>query len=580
MPTGRLEQFEGVFSRLFSVLSSLGQHVLDRHSFRATICAAALIGFLYGALVDPLWSEAVEFGQVWAGTVKYDPCNTWYPAVLFSPSLQITLPGLLLSAGLDPWYLSMLFTGLFCATAFAAVSAATFCFSSSAALALCAPFVPLASAYAARALGVPKAISLARVLLDRHAYPVDFPVGYWQFGQTGLYLALLSMALIAAGRYRSGAFFGGLLTGVHLVWAVAFVLAAVPAVQRMSWRSTRIFMANFSAAVILVLGLVGLSHWVFPPRVDTLCTSTQMASPTLNSAANPSSKEGGPLRSPFFVHNPLFADTTWPLAAAVKFFLPDVLLVLAAVAWMTVAYRRGADRDWGLTLLVMAAVPIGAAALFKLVEELDPTFYVLAWLDPRLPSLVLRLIVTRWLNLSSVLLPIVALSTLFILTQGYRLWWTAGLAALFAVSVLVFTAGALAQHRFLGRDEFSPLAAVAREDTGQLIISPGVVGTKGFNPQLRTGRAIIVSTSYVPTMSVVSDDRHTKIAVFCYPDYSRSIYEFFDKVRPCFEGRSEDEWRLVAQKLPATGLITPSDWRVSLPLAATAGGFNYYRLPQ
>ncbi len=496
MLSGWRKQFEDALASLVSALSSFGHDTLDRRSFRATICAAALIGFLYGALVDPLWSEAVEFGQVWAGTVKYDPCNTWYPVVLSSPSLQITL------------------------------------------------------------------------LLDTHGYPVKFPVSYFQFGQTGLYLALLPMALIAAGRHRSGAFFGGLLTGVHLVWAVALILAALPAVLRLGVRNARISIGVFLAAAILALSLQWAGNAVFPSRVDALCTSRNAAAD-----ASPSGKNSAPLRNTFTAHNLLFAGAASPLTAAVHFFEPDVLFALVAAVWIFVTYRRG-NRDPGTSLLIMASVPISAAALFKLVEELDPTFYVLAWLDPRLPSLVLRLIVTRWLNLSSVLLPILALSTLFILTRSYRSWWMAGLATLFAVSMLKFAADAVFKHRFLGRDQFSPLVAVAREDAGQLIISPGVVGTKGFNPQLRTGRAIIVPG----TIKVVDPDRGA-IAVFCYTDYSLPFAEFYSNVRPCFEKRAVDEWEVIAAKVPATGLIAPSDWRLSLPVAATGGGLNYHRLP-
>src|SRR5437762_2218833 len=112
-------------------------------AFVVTIAISALLGALYGALVEPLWSEAVEFGQAWGGLVAYTASNPWYQIIVRDPSLQITVPALMLLAGMKPWSASLVMTGFFGASAFSAISAATYAFSRHLFLAICAPLLLL-----------------------------------------------------------------------------------------------------------------------------------------------------------------------------------------------------------------------------------------------------------------------------------------------------------------------------------------------------------------------------------------------------------------------------------------------------
>jgi hypothetical protein len=69
-------------------------------------------------------------------------------------------------------------------------------------------------------------------------------------------------------------------------------------------------------------------------------------------------------------------------------------------------------------------------------EEFDPDFVFLSLIDHRLPQLVMRAILPRWLNLSSLLVPVLALSLLAVLAREKRSWLAALGLTVFLVLIL------------------------------------------------------------------------------------------------------------------------------------------------
>ena len=209
------------------------------------------MGVLYGVFVRPLWSESVEFGQVWAGMVQYETTNPWYSTIVSAPSLQITIPALLLLAGFDPWHLSLVSTAFFCAIAFSATAAAGYAYSRHWGLSVCIPLLLLTYGFA-----------------NSHGYPVLFPVNYFQFGQTGQYLALLALALAACGWPLAAGFFGGLLAGAHAVWCAAFAIGAFRSLPGCSRGSSRGLLLRSSFPWPRALLLQGFGESVMPPKLQ------------------------------------------------------------------------------------------------------------------------------------------------------------------------------------------------------------------------------------------------------------------------------------------------------------------------
>ena len=516
---------------------------------------------------------------------------------------------------------------------------------------------------------------------NSHGYPVIFPVFYFQFGQTGQYMALLALALAACGWPLAAGFFGGLLAGVHAVWCAAFAIGAFPIIAWFQPRQlTRLALA-FVISVTGALLLQGFGESVMPPRLQLsvppipagagstpiksmlASASSDQSSPrnetlmaeTGTSSANQTPASPEPKkkrRTTYQGHNILFSDAPSPLQAAFDFFLPEIVFaaLLAAYFFALGGTTRANDVHFfdGYRLSAMAAIPIGAVILFKLIEELDPDLALLGAVDPRIPYFLMRAILPRWLNLSSLLIPILALSLLAVLAREKRSWLAAiGLAAFLIVVVIksravgivsqwflvpdlltgstwisfaqallplilvavimarlpghrspgmargpsVIVAAALAflfvakvahlavpayaEQRYRGSDAADALVAEAKRDSGALIIAPEVHATRGFNPQLRTGRAMLPPLY----LNIYDQEARKIIAVFCYTDRYLPFAEFYANIRPCFENRPPREWAVVRREARATGLITPDTWRLKIPVATSSGGFSYYRLP-
>ncbi|MDB5825054.1 MAG: hypothetical protein JWR21_3758 [Herminiimonas sp.] len=598
---------------------------------------AAVLGGLYGVFVHPFWAaEAVEFGQAWAGLVKYEK-SSWGEIMFADPSLQITVPALLLLAGIDFWILSVIATAFFCATSFSAVAAASFAFNRNIALSIATPLLLLSYSF-----------------VNSHGYTVLYPVATSQFGQTGLYLTVLGLSLLACGWPIAAGVVGGVLGGAHAVWCACFVVSAFPITAWLQSKSLTRLLTSFVLALLAALALLHYGNSMMP-------TKGQYQPPPVPQEERIKDFSSDRIRATS--HNVLLADAPTPIWAAGTFFLPSIFFVLLSFSFYFANQNAISSNNlsfmYAKRLMAIVALPVVLIFLFKIVEELDPHFYSLSVLHKRLPDLVLRAIFNRWLNLTTLLIPIMTVSLLAILVRdklsrvgaigliallGYATlrpyWWivpvqeannvlllpkafssaftvadipwlgkaiflsvifgclmveakneknnggrfgkylsmfvTASLVAcvIFKLVQLTHTGylNAFFKHRFSSADVYDALAAKAKVDNGPIIISSGVLGA--FYPQLRTGRPMIVPS----ILKVYDKASHTRIDVFCNADPMLPLPEFYDKIKPCFENRPPWEWDVIERETSATGLITPDSWKLKINPTISGGGLTYYRI--
>lgn len=608
---------------------------------------AALLGILYGVFVSPFWSEPVDFAQVWAGLIDYNK-SPWGGPIFDVPSLQITIPALLLLIGFPVWPLCLAATGFFCALSFSAVTAASFAFTRNSALSL-----------------IFSLMLLSYIFSYSHGYPVGYPVGYWQFGQTGQYFALLGLSLLACGWPIAAGIVGGLLGGVHFVWCVGFVIAAFPIAAWLQSKIFKPFVFSFTTTLFFSMILMHYGNSVMPAREHYKYIFPSIPVSAVTNAKIVSDKESlqsvkkttkididikrnkqlNPFQNKVWRgHNVIFSDAALALNAAFAFFLPEIIFVLLCLSFYCVQRTSmTADSDkfiYARRLLAMVVIPLVAAGLFQFLEQMDPSFHVLSLLNQQLPGLAQRAIINRWLNLSLLLIPIMTFSLLIILIRDKRSWMAViGLIMIFkfirdnsywffipqlqsnnllAVELfsvasifyclialkkpifnsalvknsqmlivifvgLFFFNGKMSQlihsaidnRKFTGSDSADSLVATAKGHSGPILLSPGVVGNGGFNPQLRTNRPIIVPGN----INVYDQATKTIIEVFC--SWNQPTFEeFYAKVQPCFESRSSRQWAVISKEMQATGLITPDTWKLKIVPTITGGGFSYYHLAE
>lgn len=423
-----IERRESIHSSLYSRGIQTAYHwlncyagffSLDRKSKNTDIWwvigIAVLLGALYGVFVHAVWaSEAVEFGQALAGLVDYEK-SSWGTIMFADPSLQITVPALLLLAGVHFWPLSVVATGFFAATSFSAVAAASFAFNRNIGLSIATPLLLLSYGF-----------------VNSHGYTVLYPVTTSQFGQTGLYLAVLGLSLLACGWPVAAGLVGGMLGGAHAVWCACFVVSAFPITAWLQPESLKRLLASFALALLAALALLHYGNLLMPPKpqyqAPAIPQGTAEPLPKVETITSAPVNHEDQIKDVLpkqriraASHNVLFADAPTPLWAAGTFFLPSIIFILLCFSFYFVDRTAISSNHesflYAKRLMAIVAVPVGLIFLFKIVEEIDPHFYSLSLLNKKLPDLVLRAIFNRWLNLTTVLIPIMTISLLAIFVR-------------------------------------------------------------------------------------------------------------------------------------------------------------------
>ena len=604
------------------------------------VLISSILGALYGSFAAPVWAEAVSFAQAWSGQVDYRH-SPWGNTMFGDPSLQIVIPSLMLKYGMDLWHASQIVCAFFCAVSFAAITACCFLFTR--------------HAVASVAFAI---LLIPYHFIDSHGYPVMYPMSLSQFGQTGQYFCVLAMAALAMGYPRAAGVIGGILAAIHAVWCACFVLAGLPVVilwyRGMLWRLVSFFVICAAAALALqYYGAHSLpAHVLYEgPQVpadaavkekNNLDTAAKRKEDTAvkESARTETPGPAKKTRGTFTGHNTLFSDAPSLWKAVFKFFSPTVLLlVLSLFTWRLFLRQPLPASESHVTdikrFAAMIAIPLLTVTCFKVVEEMDPQFQWLAMVHEKLPDLVLRAIVNRLMNLSTLMIPIVFITMLFLLIRdrcsivalvtlgmivmcGWLASWSVmpfnialkhkiinaaftlalvlsvlgierrylenmrfvkWVPCIFSIAMLAFVVFApvryayhsIKYHTYSSHNDQDEIFTFMQNDPGMLIIG----SDQSYDVQIRTRRPI-----FLPTMVDVYDKTNRKVVhTYCYTDPFLPFAQFYANIKPCFEERSPHEWAVVGRELVATGLLVPDSWKLKIKPTASSGGFNYYHLP-
>ncbi|MSP97726.1 MAG: hypothetical protein EXR29_10985 [Betaproteobacteria bacterium] len=613
-----------------------------------TWIVSGVLGFLYGALASPIWIETVEFGQVIAGLVAYPLNNAWYYEVTSSPTLLTFIPAILLKLGIPEWPLCVAFTGVLASLAFSAVALTSLIFCESALFACLVPLFLLNYGFA-----------------NIHYYPVVFPISLFCFGQFGCFLALLILSLFCLGKTRVATFLLGLMPALHASWAIAGWIGGAALI----WNERRnldtgahfrLFLTGFA----LVLAALWAQNAIFPPQgadagttYDRAVQLSEMKAvrdvwAQRNEDGNPSS------------HNLLIKEAPNPGREFLRYFSSELyVLFFAALAWVWFRpYWLGPRQRLFVGVWAISLAAIGIRAL----DESDRHMTILASIYDYLPYFTQRLIVSRWLNLDLILIPVLVLSVLgYLAIRKHSLF--AVLVLLFGsyviprksswsfvpVSVdagtlrdtiqlvpllllacllvarnqklqslaiearlkierhapemvrrvkglpphlvigLLFVAAFVFANRasvgdivekkaVLGHDRYDALADAARRTSGVLLLAPGLKGVNGFNPQLRTGRAVMVPGPIVikgPNADLAKS-RQANQQIYCLDPFdAKAPFYFTQRLKDCFESRDVAGWQMLRMQHQTTSVLAPDSWKLKLPLEISAAGLSLYNIP-
>jgi hypothetical protein len=160
------------------------------------------------------WQWAVEHAQVLAGLVTYPPDS---PVAIAHARLWSLVPqcgALLLSLGMSEAVLSQILSGLLGLVSFQALALVCYALGRNAVVAIGAPFV----------------ISVSQASNYGIVYPIALLASSHTYGVIGLSLAVLCVALLGVGWYRTGGFLLAMTPAVQVTlgaWTMAIVALAV-----------------------------------------------------------------------------------------------------------------------------------------------------------------------------------------------------------------------------------------------------------------------------------------------------------------------------------------------------------------
>lgn len=594
-----------------------------RRDMRWTLLLAALFGAIYGACVAPVASNILSHAQMLAGLVHYSP-NPWASTLLHNHTLQTTLPALALHAQINSWSIALASSALFCAVSTMAMAATSY----------------IVTRHPLLSLVIPLTLLNYHFTHDPN-FPIAYPLGYFQLSQTGQYLALLALALATTGNLRISGIVGGALMAIDPLWSIGVLCGVFPVIGWLHLKRAERWCVYYAAAAIaaLLLQHAALSALPAPVPYTPPIMSTATATPPAGKAApTPVIR---PLDSPA---QPRLLDAPSPAHATYLFLLPTLscLLLSAGLMFTQRRFPLCIHGSHARLFVYMAAIPIAVALLLKLLEELDPNQFLLTHIDYHLPALYTQAAPLRLLGITNLLAPLLAFSILITLARDAKSWAaTACFILLLALStrgwsliptlqhsttlppaaallcfamgcyllclcsfvprprikahharatclmvallgygsftLVQLVLGVIHHQRFTGHETTTALVRIAKADTGQMLLAPGVEGAHNrFNPQLSTGRSVIP-----PVILEIPDPRSkTPIRVFCHAGTILPRMASPEAVRRCFEKRSASDWQVIAKTVPASGLITPGNWKIKLAKTSSSSGLTYYRLPR
>jgi hypothetical protein len=589
------------------------------------ILGSSLLGAIIGAFCVPTWSAGVESAEVLAGLVRMPFDN---PTYLYHTGVYsfwcIQLSAILLKMGLSAKTISILSSGLECATAFAAISACSLIFFRSVLTAILCPL-------------------LFTLMLHptEHGYAIMYLPSIHVFGQMGMYSALLCLSLLSLGYRRLGLFLLGMLPSIHasialMAWTAALV-GFFPERKKL-WAERKKVLPPFFLGVVFTAVTLAIQKIIFsqpPIPFDHSAIDDLMRAFTLY---------WDPHRHPMLWRN----------------FRVD--LCIFAYAIYRLNYRKNEISEGEKFFLTgitgMTVVAAGYCAIYNLFPQIF------------MGTLINTLLLKRWLNLNTLLMPLLAvtllaklslekrsiiatgalvivilliifgppttlntvdrkvllehwqgghLSSIFIDAFYYkRLYYELGLLIAVALPLmkrlnktysssfvrpvvgifLAFTLGIagwyLAKFKLSDHSNFvlTPASSLALEYSKQRSVKDGILipgpGSEQFI-QLFSHQGVLLDLKGL-TQATYKPSSIVKMEEILNTIYGTSFRNADDRprmedgtdtdgIRDLWEHRSVEEWKKIRQKYNTTVILADSHWKLQLPLFSSKDEFAIYEIP-
>ena len=360
------------------------------------------LGAYWGAFIDLQWNELVEVGLVLSGSIEaYVP---WHAASYFSS--QSVFSALLFKTGIGLDMAAIILSAMTVALAFTSISAVVLIFTDIKAVALLTPILLCKFPF-----------------YNFHYYPVKFPNYNYVFAQIGMYWALLTISLIVLRKTKIAYFLAGILCSIHLMWGVGCILFlmiynVISARDRINKQELLCFSLSIIISLTSFFYFQQLQNQLYERQKIYSATSTQESHSVEKKFINDSDlfkdkkyqvsdahlllSRADQSKSGRSSHNLLLRDSQYPILEGFKFFLPEIsLFFLIYLLSRNQMLERVKKKKFVQTLIILQ----GLLVIYKLIDEVDPSWTLLGSIHPNLVDLMMRAMPHRILNLDSIILP-------------------------------------------------------------------------------------------------------------------------------------------------------------------------------
>lgn len=526
-----------------------------------TLCLSLFLGYVIG-YSRPHLQDAVEQGQILAGTVQYEQTNPWYIYQAKVWNFPSQLAGLGLWLGLTEVQVSLLMSGLIGSVFMCSVALVVLAVTRSIPIALLVPLILFSwTTYG--------------LLTRGYGYPIFIMSRRVTYGMLGMSYMMLILAFFMLKRDRIGFCLLGLSVMMHASLSIWLHLTLLVFIM-LDWRNfPQWFKKGLPAIGCYVISLISLLWqrviFVYPSLLPEV--------------------EEEYLR--FVVENIApHSQYILYLDSYIGIFLVFVVWMVGMV-WLSGLYKWGGYTYRFICRILLIIIVLGVIG--HVVSRLPLHFsnMISVLLPNRFLNLVILIVVTTLLGFGLFLIAewiyyqinrfdIVSTTSLQIYAQRF--------STVVIIFVLIFTFYRYtrwleSRYESLFGIMESPVFLETRKSDGLLLIAPTYNGTQQL--QLVTGRPIVLNPlidGHLPyTLEAVpmTVKIFEKVYNFDFFDSSTTFENSSVAIELTWEKRTTDEWIQLADEFGFTQVLMNADVPLQLPVVVTDDDVSYtlYDIP-
>jgi hypothetical protein len=556
-----------------------------------------LIGLVFFMLF-PQITEHVEFAKILVGEIEYDQYNSLDKRAKEFSS-QIIIPAVLIDFGVNGFLLQLLMSFLLTCIPFYSI------FYISQAM------NPGDASSAIKLFVIASIILFVVEMTNLNSYPVQFPISYAEFGNSGMWVMLLIVGLLLSNKPIAGLFIGFLFSW-HLIWFFGTIIFVFMYFAKESNRKSYEKIIKFS--ILFVLGCL-LSFFLYKigmsykdgAMVDenyglfqiarNMLSEPELVLPNLSNGHNIhmlSSGLRGALEKLFFLLFPLFFIMINSKNMSVSVFVNKIkapLVLLSIVSFCFIFYLElarfvalpGAETLVSRAILnrylnvnIVISIILIIQILIKFMENKSrKSFEIYEVLFLMISSVFL---VGYLLVLVSILLYFLFLVYNYLSGKTFLLNHVRDSLSkiiVFVFFVLIFMkVSALHQAKYSLYSYFSPTDDVflylsEYEGNKSIVLGPTIPAIHSLNVGFLTDR------DYYQMRDDVRDHSGAISNLYC----QISNYEVtVGGVKECFEKRSTKQWVDILELHNSNLVVVTSDIKLNIELEASNKYFSIYKV--